>query len=51
LPVIIRTSQALGLEQKLAPSTAYAIPPKQDISRAALTALILGVMHHRASAP
>jgi signal transduction histidine kinase len=40
IPVVVCTSQLLSLEQRRALAAAYAIVPKHDLSRDALTALI-----------
>jgi len=47
IPVIVCTSQALTLEQKLSLANAYAIVPKHDLSRDGLTALIQAAMPNR----
>ncbi|HEY4066052.1 MAG TPA: ATP-binding protein [Burkholderiaceae bacterium] len=47
IPVIVCTSQALTLEQKLSLSGAYAIVAKHDLSRDGLTALIRAALATR----
>jgi len=43
IPVVICTSQSLGLEQRRALAAAHAIVPKHEVSRDALTALFRSI--------